>query len=132
MEQEEGFGPHLAVDLAECDSGRLSDFELIFDLLNNLPDMIGMTKITQPYVFKYKGLVPEDLGITGTVIIAESHLSIHTFPLKGFCFADIFSCRSFDYKKAEDHFIRTFLSKKPECQVLFRGRHFPRTSILPK
>jgi S-adenosylmethionine decarboxylase len=31
--------------------------------------MINMTSITQPYVFPYSGLVPEDRGITGIVII---------------------------------------------------------------
>ena len=130
MEEEGGFGPHLMLDLNECDPDRLSDLRLVFDVLNTLPDMIGMTKITQPHVFPYAGLVPEDLGITGSVIIAESHLTIHTFQAKRYCFADIFSCKPFDYKAAEKYLIEVFGSKDPESQVSFRGRKFPRGSVL--
>ena len=66
----ETFGPHVTLDLRKCNKSRLSNFDFIFDILNNLPDMIGMTKLTQPYVFKYEGKVPEDKGITGFVVIA--------------------------------------------------------------
>ena len=75
---------------------KLKDYNLVFDVLNELPEKIGMTKITQPYVFPYSGHVPEDKGITGTVIIAESHISIHTFQEKDYCFVDVFSCKDFD------------------------------------
>ncbi|HEY7295818.1 MAG TPA: S-adenosylmethionine decarboxylase, partial [Dehalococcoidia bacterium] len=71
---------HLVIDGFVDDPTRISAVEPIFDLLNSLPDQIDMTKIIQPYVFRYHGVVPEDWGITGVVIIAESHISIHTFP----------------------------------------------------
>ena len=80
MSHQKGFGPHLMLDLNLCDINRLNCIDTCFKLLNELPDHIGMTKITMPHVFPYHGLVPEDEGITGTVIIAESHLSVHTFP----------------------------------------------------
>ena len=80
---EEGFGPHLTLDLIGCPKEILQDYNLHFNLLKELPEMIGMTPITQPYVFPYSGLVPEDRGITGIVIIAESHLSVHSFEDKG-------------------------------------------------
>lgn len=54
------FGPHLTLDLNKCNKNKLSDCNLVFNLLNELPEKIGMTKITQPYVFPYNGLVPED------------------------------------------------------------------------
>ena len=74
----------------------LENYELHFNYLKTLPEMIDMTPITQPYVFPYSGLVPEDKGITGIVIIAESHLSIHSFQEKEYTFIDIFSCKDFD------------------------------------
>ena len=55
-----------------------------------------MTKIIQPYVFRYHGVVPEDWGVTGMVIIAESHISIHTFPDHKRFHMDVFSCKPFD------------------------------------
>ena len=93
---EESFGPHITIDLKGCPKDILSNYELHFDYLKKLPDLIQMTPITQPYVFPYSGLIPSDRGITGIVIIAESHLSVHSFEEKGYSFIDIFSCKDFD------------------------------------
>ena len=124
--ENKAFGPHLTLDLSECSKERLSDYKLIFDLLNDLPDVIGMTKITQPYVFPYSGLVPEDEGVTGVVVIAESHISVHTFQKKGFAFVDIFSCKWFDVDVAKDFFVNAFECKKVSFNVVKRGLDFQR------
>ena len=71
---------NLMLDLNLCDINKLNSIETCFKLLNELPDHIGMTKITMLMFSLSRSLVPEDEGITGTVIIAESHLSVHTFP----------------------------------------------------
>ena len=120
------FGPHLALDLNDCNSEKLADLQVIFDLLSSLPIAIGMTKITQPYVFPYSGLYPEDKGITGFVVIAESHISIHTFQDKNYAFLDIFSCKDFDWGWAERYVIEKLECKNPERQLIFRGSSFPR------
>ena len=132
MNKESNFGPHLMLDLSECDQGKINDLNFIFNFLNTLPDKIGMVKITQPYVFPYSGLVPEDKGITGCVIIAESHLSIHTFVEKGYAFIDLFSCKPFDTEMAKDFIIQAFLSKKPEVHIIERGKGFPRSIYLTR
>lgn len=124
--KEEHFGPHLMLDLTRCNADKLKDRNLVFDILNDLPEKIGMTKITQPYVFPYEGLVPEDKGITGTVIIAESHISIHTFQEKDYCFVDVFSCKNFDVDFAASYLIDAFESKKYEKYVVQRGKDFVR------
>ncbi len=122
------FGPHLTLDLGKCNPKKLSDLNFIFKFLNDLPTKIGMTKITQPYVFEYSGLVPEDKGITGFVVIAESHISIHTFQDKDYAFVDIFSCKYFDYEKVKKILIDAFESKNPQTNVIMRGKDFPRSS----
>ena len=91
---------HLVVDGFVENAAQISAIEPIFDLLNSLPDQIGMTKIIQPYVFRYHGVVPEDWGVTGMVIIAESHISIHTFPEHKRFHMDVFSCKPFDGEAA--------------------------------
>ena len=123
---KEAFGPHLMLDLKKCSREKLSDYNHVFNLLNDLPEKIGMTKITQPYVFPYSGLVPEDKGITGTVIIAESHISIHTFQEKDYCFVDVFSCKDFDVDLAAEYLINAFESKSYDKNVVNRGRDFVR------
>ncbi len=122
----ETFGPHLMLDLMECNTEKLGDYNLVFDVLNDLPEKIGMTKITQPYVFPYSGLVPEDKGVTGTVIIAESHISVHTFQEKDHCFVDVFSCKHFDVDFAAEYLINAFESKRYDKYVVNRGKNFVR------
>jgi len=127
---KDAFGPHLTLDLIGCPKEILKDYNLHFDLLKNLPNMIGMTPITQPYVFPYSGLVPEDKGITGIVIIAESHLSIHSFEDKGYTFIDMFSCKPFDVEKAERYIIELFQPERVERNLIQRGKDFPREDMI--
>jgi S-adenosylmethionine decarboxylase len=125
--QTYGYGPHLMLDLNDCNPAILDDLEACFKLLNELPERIGMTRITQPYVFRYSGPVPEDEGITGVTIIAESHISLHTYPRKGYAFVDLFSCKTFDVEEARDSIVQFFQSKSPVVHVQERGMAFPAT-----
>jgi S-adenosylmethionine decarboxylase len=120
------FGPHLTIDVKNASKEKLSDIKLHFDFLMNLPKFIGMTPITQPYVFPYSGLVPEDKGITGFQIIAESHISIHSFEDKGWSFIDIFSCKNFDVEKAVEFTKDIFGDSDVEISLVKRGYGFPR------
>ncbi|MDP8299613.1 MAG: adenosylmethionine decarboxylase [Candidatus Tantalella remota] len=124
--RSEAFGPHLMLDLRKCNKEKLKDYSLVFDILHDLPEKIGMTKITKPYVFPYSGLIPEDKGITGTVIIAESHISIHTFQEKDYCFVDVFSCKDFNVEYAADYIVKAFESEDYDKHVVNRGRFFVR------
>lgn len=121
-----GFGPHLMLDGYGCQKAKLEDLNLIYRILEELPARIGMTRIMPPYVFKYSGLKPEDWGISGFVLIAESHISIHTFPEKNFVSVDIFSCKAFDSEFASDYFKKAFGMDKVETNVLDRGTEFPK------
>ena len=122
-----GFGPHLMLDGYGCAKSKLEDLNLIYRILDELPTRIGMTRIMPPYVFKYSGLKPEDWGISGFVLIAESHISIHTFPEKSFVSVDIFSCKAFDADFATKYLQNAFGMEKVECNVLDRGTEFPKT-----
>lgn len=122
----EEFGPHITLDLKGCPKETLSNYNLHFDYLKNLPELIHMTPITQPYVFPYSGLVPEDKGITGIVIIAESHISVHSFEEKGYCFIDIFSCKDMDVERAIEITLDVFKPESYEVNIVKRGKDFPR------
>ncbi|MGN6699047.1 MAG: S-adenosylmethionine decarboxylase [Thermomicrobiales bacterium] len=99
---------HLVVDAFVADGQRLGDVAAIFDLLDTLPARIGMTKIAPPYVFRYSGVKPEDWGVTGVVIIAESHISIHTFAEHKRFHLDVFSCKPFDVDMVRDRICALF------------------------
>jgi S-adenosylmethionine decarboxylase len=121
------FGPHLTLDLYGCDKKILSDVKANFRFLDTLPGKIGMTKIMPPYVFEYSGLRPEEWGVSGIVLIAESHISIHTFPEKGYASFDMFSCNDFDIERVSEMVVKLLGAKTYEKNVLMRGRHFPKS-----
>ena len=91
---------HLIIDGYDGDTAKMWDLELIREFLTHYPSTLGMTPITEPKVLEYKGPILEDSGVSGFVIIAESHISIHTFPYRPYVNIDIFSCKSFDNHRA--------------------------------
>jgi S-adenosylmethionine decarboxylase len=90
---------HLIIDGFGKNTHILQDENFIHDLLNNYPAKIGMTKISDPIVFRYSGAKPEDWGVSGLVFIAESHISLHTFVERKFINIDVFSCKDFDAER---------------------------------
>lgn len=124
------FGPHLILEAYGCPKELLADMTLMSQTLDAYPAKLDMTKIMPPYVFTYHGAVEDDWGVSGVVLIAESHISIHSFPEKGFATLDIFSCRDFNVDDAIEYFSQIFKPESFEKQLLMRGREFPRS--MPK
>ena len=116
---------HLVIDGFGAQPEKLQDLALVFDLLDNFPDAIGMTKIMPPYVFRYTGIKPEDWGVSGVVLIAESHISIHTFPDKQYINIDVFSCKYFDADLALQFMRDKFGITDVNAHVLERGLEYP-------
>ena len=123
------FGPHLTLDMYGCSKKKLRDVGYISSFLDQLPTQIGMTKIFPPYVFQYSGLKPEDWGVSGIILIAESHISIHTFVEKEYASFDIFSCKDFDTAAAEKLVLEKFEARAVERNLFVRGRHFPKNQM---
>ena len=63
----------------------------------------------------------EGQGVTGVVILAESHISIHTWPEYGYAAIDAFMCGSADPERAV-HYLKKFFSPKTvDITILKRG-----------
>ena len=126
-------GPHLTLDLYHCNKEKLDDADFITSFLKELPILIGMHRISEPQVTEYKGRVGsfDKGGISAFVLLAESHASIHTFPIDCFASVDIFSCKEFDLDKAQEYVMKTFEAKKAEKNFIIRGKefvkHYPRS-----
>ena len=124
----EGFGLHLTLDGYGGLKEGLADLNLVKRVLATLPNLLQMHKISPVRVQWYDGgRNPQDCGVSGYVMIAESHISIHTFPRKDFLTADVYSCTQFDTLLAIDYFKKTFALKELETNVVKRGLKFPRT-----
>jgi len=122
------FGPHLMLDCYGCDETKLKNLEFVLKFLDDLPDIINMHKISAPHAIDYPGKPGsfDKGGISAVVIIAESHISMHTFPSYNYMNVDIFSCKNFDVEKAVKFIIKSFNVKKFEKKLLNRGLEFPK------
>ena len=84
-----------------------------------------MTKLSVPNVSRYIDPKSEDCGVSGIIGLAESHISIHTFPGQSYINIDIFSCKEFDAEQAvkdlqssfELSEVRSYLINRPNVEV---------------
>ncbi|MEX2238816.1 MAG: S-adenosylmethionine decarboxylase [Dehalococcoidia bacterium] len=116
---------HITVDGYGGSAEALADKSVIRAFLDSYPERIGMTRIAPAHITDYEADNPEDSGISGFVIIAESHISIHTFPRRRFAWVDIFSCKGFESEPALQHIRDTFKLDHMEVHTLERGFEFP-------
>ena len=115
---------HLVIDGYGGDYESLGNAEIIHDFLRDYPDKIGMTKVAPPQVYTYRGQKPGDWGLSGFVLIAESHITIHTFPERGYVNIDIFSCKEFDAESSLLVVKRLFGLVEMETRLLERGLEY--------
>lgn len=80
-------GMHLVADLHGIARAKLCDADAIDTLLQQAAQAAGATIVYS----HFHGFGPGQ-GITGVVLLAESHISIHTWPELGFAALDIFMC----------------------------------------
>ena len=124
-------GTHLMLDCFGCDKQALGNKDIIEHFLAELPVALGMKKLISPYIVCYPGGDTWDHGgITGFMLIAESHISIHTFPYDGFFTADVYSCKPFDVPKALSLFKQAFKYKTEKVNIMKRDIEFVREKNL--
>ena len=117
------YGLHLMIDGYGADPVRLSDVGLLFDTLNGLPELIGMRKIGFPHIARFEDR--EIAGISGIVMIVESHISIHTYSKKDFLSMDVYSCKRFDHVKVVERLKTIYGIREMDVQLIDRGKKFP-------
>ena len=79
-------GTHLLLELRDCDPRLLDDLAHIRRQLRNAADAVGAQVVGE----SFHRFSPQ--GVTGILSIAESHISIHTWPELAYAAADIFTC----------------------------------------
>lgn len=82
-------GIEWVVDASGCDPAALADVTRLHSLFNRLIAELRLTPVGDPawHVFATTG------GVTGFVMLAESHLACHTFPELGTICLNVFCCR---------------------------------------
>ena len=126
-----GFGVHLTLDGYGGSRHRLADADHIRARLSELPELLGMHKLIEPMVVEVNQLSDKDPGgLSGYVLIAESHISVHTFPLRGFVSADVYTCQSsLDAERIRQYFADAFALQDVETHLIRRGTRYPQHNI---
>lgn len=92
---------HLMFELYGCDRPRLENPDLLRDFLQELPPRINMTAVSPVHLYDIRECTDEDdNGLSGFVIIAQSHVSVHAWGPYHELDVDICSCQPFDYDVA--------------------------------
>jgi len=79
-------GTQLVVELYECDSAVLNDGSQVEEILLEAVKRSGATIVNHCF-HKFS---PH--GVSGVVVISESHVAIHSWPEYGYCAVDVFTC----------------------------------------
>jgi len=109
-------GTQLLVELKDC------NHEILKDLNTVREAMVSAAKQAKATIVDVSFHEFSPFGISGMVVIAESHLSIHTWPEYGYAAVDIFTCG--DVIKPEiavQYLIAQFESKNPSIVEMKRG-----------
>lgn len=109
-------GRHILAEFFGCDPNILNNVNLIEEKMTNAAIECGATVIQKCFhMFN-------PIGVSGVVIIAESHLAIHTWPELGYAAVDLFTCgESCDPKVAYDYLKKAFECKDGSYTQLKRG-----------
>jgi len=117
---------HLLLELYRCDSEKLNDESFLRCTIDRA------AKVAKATVLNLISNKFEPQGVTAIALLAESHISIHTWPESNYSAVDIFTCGRkmlpelasqylIDALKAEEHFLRV-IKRKPPTAVLRQMR----------
>ncbi len=116
-------GKHTIIDLYDCNREKIDDLALLEETLLRAAKAANAT-IINSHFHKFS---PQ--GVSGTIIIAESHFNLHSWPEHGYVALDLFTCgTSLDSSKATEILIEELESKNYNIQELDRGKGF-KTSL---
>lgn len=109
-------GQHVLAEFFECDSNILNNLELVEKYMLEAALECGAT-IVQKCFHMFN-----PYGVSGVIIIAESHLAIHTWPELGYAAVDLFTCGDkCDPKVSYEYLKEKFNSKNASYTELKRG-----------
>ena len=113
-------GQHLLADFYEVASGRLVDGGLLADCLDEAARRGGMNPIGPPVLHRFEGG-----GLTGYLLLSESHIAFHTYPEHRYIALDIFSCGGADSKAALSVFLAALEPGRERITTAPRGAEIP-------
>lgn len=114
-------GYHLMMELYGCDQEKINSRKFLHQIVMAAVKQVGLTNLGS----RFHQFEPH--GVTGFTLLAQSHISLHTWPEYGYLVLDIFTCG--DQAQADqlaDHFLRRLHPSRVNRQVMRKGfKYFP-------
>lgn len=112
----QNLGNHLIVELYNCQPEAINDVGFVESAMKRAVTVSGATMV-QSVFHKFN---PH--GVSGVIVIEESHFTVHTWPEYGYCAVDIFTCGTeVDYYAALHCLQEQFAAKNLSVSEIKRG-----------
>jgi S-adenosylmethionine decarboxylase len=109
-------GYHYVVEASGCDPEVLKDPNKIREIFLEAAK-VGNMEVKASYFFRFS-----PTGVSGVVIVAESHISVHTWPEEGYAALDVYTCgEKADPEKAVDYILEKFGAQYAHVSEVKRG-----------
>ena len=107
---------HLLLELYKCDSEKLNDESFLRCILNKAAKLANAT------VLNLISNKFEPQGVTAIALLAESHISIHTWPESNYSAVDIFTCgQNMMPELASQYLIESLMANEHSLRVIERN-----------
>jgi len=118
----EKLGKHVTIDLWNVDRFFLEDAEYIEETLRLAARATGATILDSVFHYTpYQSHEGSFYGVTGVLILLESHASAHSWPEKGYCAIDMFTCGDCDPVKGLPTIQERFQTENVTIRSFSRG-----------
>ena len=108
-------GRHLLAEFYDCETDALNSPARVEQLMNEAARLSGATVVQSVFhAFSHH-------GVSGVVVVEESHLAVHTWPEHGYAAVDYFACGEVDCDAAVRHLAEHLLPARLETKVAPRG-----------
>lgn len=113
----ESLGKHILAEFYACDAAAINDVRIVEETLLNA------AKVANANVIGSSFHLFEPHGVSGVVVISESHLAIHSWPEYAYAAVDIFTCgEDVDPMVAFEYLQTHFKTKNATYQIVQRGQ----------
>jgi len=112
----EALGRQILVEFYDCDTDKINDVEFIES------SILAATRASKATIISHNFHKFSPHGVSGVVVIAESHVSIHSWPEYNYAAVDIFTCGdTIDPWVIQEHLKEAFQSKNISSMEMKRG-----------
>ncbi len=108
-------GQHWLIEGYHCDARLLSDPKAMETILKKTAEIMGATIVTSTFHHF------SPLGVSGVVVIQESHLTIHTWPEYAYAAVDIFTCGEIDMEAGVTYLKKALAAEELKIIKIQRG-----------